>query len=96
MKAFVMAPKGAVQFPNNKPLPYELIKEIVMFRVSEQSGAAQHSRIDPYRLMRRACRRCCCVSGYAVNCKGDAQAKQFILGIDYIKLVEVAPRQPRL
>ena len=31
--------KGAVQFPNNKPLPYELIEEIIRFRVSEQSGA---------------------------------------------------------
>lgn len=27
--------KGAVQFPHNKPLPFELIKEIVEFRVSE-------------------------------------------------------------
>jgi len=27
--------KGAVQFPNNKPMPYDLIKEIVQFRVSE-------------------------------------------------------------
>lgn len=27
--------KGAVQFPNNKPLPFDLIKEIVFFRVSE-------------------------------------------------------------
>lgn len=27
--------KGAVQFPNSKPLPYELIAEIVRFRVNE-------------------------------------------------------------
>src|SRR3954447_24753645 len=27
--------KGAVQFPIDKPLPYELIKEIVRFRVDE-------------------------------------------------------------
>lgn len=29
--------KGAIQFPLNKPLPTELIREIVAFRVSEQS-----------------------------------------------------------
>jgi uncharacterized protein YdhG (YjbR/CyaY superfamily) len=29
--------KGAVQFPNSKPLPLELIKEIVSFRVSENT-----------------------------------------------------------
>jgi uncharacterized protein YdhG (YjbR/CyaY superfamily) len=27
--------KGAVQFPLEKPLPYELISEIVKFRVAE-------------------------------------------------------------
>jgi uncharacterized protein YdhG (YjbR/CyaY superfamily) len=27
--------KGAVQFPNDKPIPYELITEIVKFRVRE-------------------------------------------------------------
>lgn len=27
--------KGAVQFPKDKPLPYELISEIVKFRVAE-------------------------------------------------------------
>lgn len=27
--------KGAVQFPNDKPIPYELIREIVMYRVNE-------------------------------------------------------------
>ena len=29
--------KGAVQFPINEPLPYDLIKEIVKFKVSENS-----------------------------------------------------------
>ena len=29
--------KGAVQFPLNKPLPADLIREIVAFRVKEQS-----------------------------------------------------------
>lgn len=28
--------KGAVQFPNNRPIPYDLIQEIVLFRISEQ------------------------------------------------------------
>lgn len=28
--------KGAVQFPHNKPLPIELIKKIVKFRVKEE------------------------------------------------------------
>jgi len=27
--------KGAIQLPNSKPLPLELVREIVMFRVSE-------------------------------------------------------------
>ena len=27
--------KGAVQFPLNQPIPYQLIREIVMFRVAE-------------------------------------------------------------
>lgn len=29
--------KGAVQFPNDKPLPVELIEKIVLFRVEEDS-----------------------------------------------------------
>jgi uncharacterized protein YdhG (YjbR/CyaY superfamily) len=29
--------KGAVQFPNNKHMPYDLIREIVMFRIYENS-----------------------------------------------------------
>lgn len=27
--------KGAIQLPNNKPIPFELIKEIVQYRVKE-------------------------------------------------------------
>ena len=30
--------KGAVQFPNDKPVPYELIRKVVMFRVQENMG----------------------------------------------------------
>lgn len=30
--------KGAVQFPNSKPLPFDLIREIVTFRVSEEKS----------------------------------------------------------
>lgn len=33
--------KGAVQFPINKPLPYELISEIVKFRVAENIKKAE-------------------------------------------------------
>ena len=29
--------KGAIQFPLSKPLPIDLIREIIVFRVSEQS-----------------------------------------------------------
>lgn len=31
--------KGSVQFPLNKPMPYKLIKDIVLFRVKELSKA---------------------------------------------------------
>ena len=34
--------KGAIQFPYNKPLPTELIKEIVQFRVKENDRKATH------------------------------------------------------
>ncbi|TCL56153.1 uncharacterized protein YdhG (YjbR/CyaY superfamily) [Hydrogenispora ethanolica] len=34
--------KGAVQFPIGKPLPYELIREIVAFRVAENRGQAEN------------------------------------------------------
>lgn len=30
--------KGAVQFPNNKPMPYDLIRDIVMFRIQENTN----------------------------------------------------------
>ena len=33
--------KGAIQFPIDKPLPYELIKEIVRFRVDENIKRAE-------------------------------------------------------
>jgi uncharacterized protein YdhG (YjbR/CyaY superfamily) len=33
--------KGAVQFPINKPLPYELIREIVRFRIDENIKRAE-------------------------------------------------------
>ena len=33
--------KGAVQFPIEKPLPYELISEIVRFRVAENTKEAE-------------------------------------------------------
>lgn len=33
--------KGAVQFPINKPLPYELISKIVKFRVEENTKKAK-------------------------------------------------------
>ncbi|MCC5892209.1 MULTISPECIES: DUF1801 domain-containing protein [unclassified Exiguobacterium] len=32
--------KGSVQFPIDKPIPFELIKRIVEFRVSEMNGDA--------------------------------------------------------
>jgi uncharacterized protein YdhG (YjbR/CyaY superfamily) len=33
--------KGAVQFPLNEPLPYELITRMVKFRVAENTGDAK-------------------------------------------------------
>jgi uncharacterized protein YdhG (YjbR/CyaY superfamily) len=33
--------KGTVQFPLNMPLPYELVKKIVKFRVAENSKLAE-------------------------------------------------------
>jgi uncharacterized protein YdhG (YjbR/CyaY superfamily) len=32
--------KGSVQFPHNKPIPYELIRKMVTFRVEENSKKA--------------------------------------------------------
>jgi uncharacterized protein YdhG (YjbR/CyaY superfamily) len=34
--------KGAIQFPLSKPLPFDLIRQIVQFRVSENIEAAQN------------------------------------------------------
>lgn len=36
--------KGSVQFPLNKPLPYELIRKIVKFRVGENTNRARERR----------------------------------------------------
>lgn len=33
--------KGAIQFPMNQPLPYDLVREIVTFRVAENALAAE-------------------------------------------------------
>jgi uncharacterized protein YdhG (YjbR/CyaY superfamily) len=36
--------KGSVQFPLEKPLPYELISEIVKFRVAENNKKAENKK----------------------------------------------------
>lgn len=36
--------KGAVQFPLDKPIPYDLIKDIVMFRVTENMTKADSKK----------------------------------------------------
>jgi uncharacterized protein YdhG (YjbR/CyaY superfamily) len=36
--------KGSVQFPINKPVPFELIKQIVEFRVKENIGKTRKER----------------------------------------------------
>ncbi|WP_379970917.1 iron chaperone [Ectobacillus sp. sgz5001026] len=36
--------KGTVQFPIDQPLPYELIKQIVLFRVAENRRKAEKKR----------------------------------------------------
>jgi len=33
--------KGAIQFPNNRPLPYELAREIVLFRIRENTAGKE-------------------------------------------------------
>ncbi len=38
--------KGAVQFPIEKPLPYDLIEEIVKFRISENVRKAEEKKIN--------------------------------------------------
>lgn len=35
--------KGAVQFPLDKPIPYDLIKRIVKYRVGEMGGMGERS-----------------------------------------------------
>ncbi|MBX9955654.1 DUF1801 domain-containing protein [Peribacillus simplex] len=37
--------KGAVQFPLNKPIPYELITEMVIFRVEENKKKKQKANL---------------------------------------------------
>lgn len=36
--------KGAIQFPYNKPMPFDLISEIVGFRIDENRRIAQEKR----------------------------------------------------
>ncbi len=36
--------KGSIQFPLDKPIPYELIAKIVKFRVKEQKGKQDNQR----------------------------------------------------
>ena len=36
--------KGSVQFPLDQPMPYELIRDIIKFRVAENLGRAKSSR----------------------------------------------------
>jgi uncharacterized protein YdhG (YjbR/CyaY superfamily) len=40
LSAYAMA-KGSVQFPLDQPIPYELIREIVIFRVAENLQKAE-------------------------------------------------------
>ena len=36
--------KGAIQFPMTKPIPYELVRRIVRFRVGEAKGKKKQSK----------------------------------------------------
>lgn len=36
--------KGAIQFPLDEPIPYELVREIVKFRVAENTQKAQEKK----------------------------------------------------
>ena len=36
--------KGAIQFPMTKPIPYELVRKIVRFRVEEARGKKKQSK----------------------------------------------------
>ncbi|MBK3493694.1 hypothetical protein JFL43_02225 [Viridibacillus sp. YIM B01967] len=40
-KSEYKSPKGAIQFPIEKPMPYELISKIVKFRVNENIQKAE-------------------------------------------------------
>jgi uncharacterized protein YdhG (YjbR/CyaY superfamily) len=33
--------RGSVQFPLNQPIPYDLIRKIVLFKVAENTGKAK-------------------------------------------------------
>jgi uncharacterized protein YdhG (YjbR/CyaY superfamily) len=39
--------KGSVQFPLDEPLPYELVKKIVRYRVKETMAASKKTRTSP-------------------------------------------------
>jgi uncharacterized protein YdhG (YjbR/CyaY superfamily) len=39
--------KGSVQFPHDKPLPLELVKKIVRFRVKENAAKADRRKKEP-------------------------------------------------
>lgn len=41
--------KGSVQFPLDKPIPYDLIAQIVRFRVTESSGRAESRKIKQFQ-----------------------------------------------
>jgi uncharacterized protein YdhG (YjbR/CyaY superfamily) len=36
--------KGAIQFPLTKPIPYELVRRIVRFRVEEAKGKKKQNK----------------------------------------------------
>jgi uncharacterized protein YdhG (YjbR/CyaY superfamily) len=38
--------KGSVQFPLNKPIPYDLIKRIVIFRLNENAEKTRKKKIN--------------------------------------------------
>lgn len=41
--------KGAIQFPYNKPIPYELISRIVKFRIAENEALAASKKANKKR-----------------------------------------------
>ena len=38
--------KGSVQFPNNKPMPYDLIREIIQYKLAEYEKANAHTPLE--------------------------------------------------